>query len=228
MTISPDRAPSTSSCFRYDGAAMHPLRAAISDERFTTYLKLARNDRRSALQLYAYNAALGSAFYGPLQALEVTLRNAVHDAIAEERGAFWFEDPQLDEPQRDAVTVAKQELDWEKGPQTPGRIVAALSLGFWVALFAKRYEELLWRPTLHNCFDPTPARRRLHNQLNRLRRFRNRVAHHEPILQRRLRDDHDAILWVLGMLSPQMEAWVSHHSRVPGVLAQPADRIVRF
>lgn len=228
MTISPDGAPSTTSRFRYDGTTMRPLRAAISDERFTTYLELAGNDRRRALQLYTYNAALGSAFHGPLQALEVTLRNVVHDAITEERGTFWFEDPQLDEPQRDAVTVAKQELHWEKGPQTPGRIVAALNLGFWVALFAKRYEELLWRPTLHHCFDPTPARRRLHNQLNRLRRFRNRVAHHEPILQRRLQDDHDAILWVLGMLSPQTEAWVRHHSRVLEVLAKPAHRVDSF
>ena len=228
MTISPDRAPSTSSRFRYDGTTMRALRATISDERFTTYLELAQNDRRRALQLYTYNAALGGAFHGPLQALEVTLRNAVHDAIAEERGAFWFDDPQLDEPQRDAVTVTKERLDWEKGPQTPGRIVAALSLGFWVALFAKRYEEILWRPTLHQCFDPTPARQELHSQLNRLRRFRNRVAHHEPILQRRLQDDHDAILWMLSMLSPRMEAWVRHHSRVLEVLGQPPHRIHRF
>ena len=38
----------------------------------------------------------------------------------------------------------------------------------------------------------------------------------------------DAISKVLGMLSPDMEAWVRHHSRVLDVLAQPAHRIDRF
>ncbi len=228
MTIPPSQATSTPSRFRYDGATMRALCSAISSERFATYLKLAEGDRRRALQLYAYNAALGGAFHGPLQALEVTLRNAVHDAITEVGGVYWFEDPQLGQPQQDAVDDAKDKLDWQKGPQDPGRVVAALSLGFWVALFAKRYEESLWRPVLHQCFDPRQDRRHLHDRLNRIRRLRNRIVHHEPILHWDLRADHDLILGMLGLLSPQTKTWVEHHSHVPEVLAQPAHKITYF
>ena len=147
---------------------------------------------------------------------------------ADTSGVRWFESPQLDQPQQDAVTNAKGKLGNNTGPHDPGRIVAELSFGFWVALFARRYEEALWRTTLHDCFDPTPARRHLHDRLNSLLALRNRIAHHEPILERNLQAKHDAILWVLGRLSPEMEAWVRHHSRVLEVVAQPAHRIDRF
>lgn len=228
MTIPPGQASSTPSRFRYDGATMRALYAAISSERLTRYLKLAEGDKRRALQQYAYNAALGSAFHGPLQALEVTLRNAVHIAITEERGVNWFDGPGLEQPQQDAVRNAKEDLRWERGPQDPGRIVAGLSFGFWVALFAKRYEKELWRPVLHQCFNPRQDRRRLHDRLNRLRRLRNRIVHHEPILHWDLRADHDLILWVLDLLSPETRNWVEHHSRVPGVLDQPAHQVRYF
>ena len=228
MTIQLGQASNTPSRFPYDGATIRGLCAAISKERFATYLKLAKGDRRRALQIYAYNAALGSTFHGPLQALEVTLRNAVHDAMSAASGVRWFESPQLDRPQRDAVTKAKHKLGRGTGAQDPGRIVAELSFGFWVALFAKRYEAALWRNTLYPSFNPAPSRRHLHNRLNSLLTLRNRVAHHEPIVRRKLQDDHDAILWVLEMLSPEMAAWVTHHSRIPQVLAQPIHRIRQF
>lgn len=229
MTIPFEAASSTPpGPFRYDGAMLRILCTAISKERFATYLDIGGGDRRRAIQLYAYNAALGSAFHGPLQALEVTLRNAVHNSITRACGAKWLEDRHLEQPQRDAVDIAKDELNWAHGPQNSGRIVAALSLGFWVALFAKRYEEDLWRPVLHRCFNPRQDRRSLHDRLNRIRRLRNRIVHHEPILHRDLRADHDLILWTLNLLSPEMKTWVEHHSRVLDVLAQPAHRINHF
>ena len=228
MTIPSNQASHTPRPFPYDGETMRALCEAISEERSATYLRLANGDRRRALQLYTRNAALGAAFYGPLQALEVTLRNGVHRAMTSAHGNFWFDSRLLRRSQAEAVSKVKKELDWNRGPQLPGRVVAELSLGFWVALFARRYESDLWRPTLHRCFTPTPARSKLHRQLDELRRLRNRIAHHEPILHRSLQADHGAILRALRMLSPDMEAWVSHHSRVLDVLALPAHRIDRF
>ena len=228
MTISPKETSDALSRSIYDGTTMRALSAAVSAERFSTYLKHAGGDKRRAWHLYTHNAALGSAFHGPLQALEVTLRNAVHDAITREYGAQWLENLQLEQPQRNAVYDAKDKLNWAQGPQDPGRIVAALSFGFWVALFAKRYEEDLWRPVLHRCFNPRQNRRHLYDRLNRLRRLRNRIVHHEPVLHRDLRADHDSILWVLGLLSHETKLWVERHSRVLEVLEQPAHRIDFF
>lgn len=221
MTIQPKPALYTASGpFRYDGSTMRELVAAISKERFATYLRFAEGDRRRALQLYAHNANLGSAFYWPLQALEITLRNAANDAMTVDYGIHWFDGPQLAQPQRDAVTAAKYKLRWVAGAHPPGRIVAELSFGFWVALFARGYEESLWRTVLHRCFDPVPVRKQLHKQLNQLRRLRNRIAHHEPILSLDLPSRYEAIISVITMLSPATAEWVEHHGEAPEELGR--------
>ena len=107
-------------------------------------------------------------------------------------------------------------------------IIAAANFGFWVALFAKKYDATLWRTVLHQCFSAGPSRGNVHDRLNRLRTLRNRIVHHEPILQRQLRADHDGILWLLDRLSPEMAAWVEHHSRVRETLALSSHRMRRF
>ncbi len=228
MTITP-RHPSRKDCtYCYDGESARALRDSISEERFATYLTLARGDVIQALQLYAQNIALGAAFHGPLQALEVTLRNAVHNNMAQIHGQFWFESASLRDPEQKAFGKAKQSLQREGKPQTPGQIVAGTNCGFWVALFAKKYDATLWRTVLHQCFDAHPSRAKVHDRLNTLRTLRNRIVHHEPILQRNLRADHQRILWLLHRLSPDTAAWVTHHSRVQEILARPTHHIRRF
>ena len=214
--------------FRYDRSTVRALKRAISPERFGTYLKLAAGDRHQALQLYARNAAVGAAFHGPLQSLEVTLRNAIDEAMAAAYRSFWFDSPVLMDAERKSIVRASESLRREGKPRTSGDVIATVSLGFWVALLNKRYDATLWRTVLHECFDPTPARARLHSQLDSLRRLRNRIAHHEPILERNLRKDHDHILHILGLLSPPTVRWVEHHSRVLEVLAQPSRRLANF
>lgn len=212
--------------YKYDGHTLGALRTCISLERFGTYLELAQGDRRLAIQMYLRNAALGGAFHGPLQALEVTLRNAIHRTLTASCGVFWFDDSRLlRATEQTSVRRANQKI---RNQRTPGRVVAELNFGFWVALFSKSYDHGLWRTDLHLIFTPKPNRRELHDQLDRLRTLRNRIAHHEPILQRDVRVDHERILWILKMLSPVTAAWVAHHSRVIEILNTNPRRITRF
>ena len=46
----------------------------------------------------------------------------------------------------------------------------------------------------------------------------HRIAHHEPVFARPLREDHDRILEVTGWISPDVRAWIERHSRVPTLL----------
>lgn len=221
--IQPRSAPDL---YRYDGNTLRALRACISPERFDTYLVLASGDRRRAIQMYLQNAALGAAFHGPLQALEVTLRNAVHNTLADSHGEYWFDNPLLLRAiEQNRVKKATQKI---RKQRTAGRVVAELNLGFWVGLFSKAYDQSLWRSGLHQMFSPQPNRKNLHNQLDRLRTLRNRVVHHEPIMQRDLRTDHEKILWILKMLSPETASWVAHHSRVIEVLETKPHEVTRF
>ena len=61
---------------------MHELIAAFSPERMGTYHEAVSGDHDKAALLYVWNAKVGAAFYGPLQAVEVTLRNAMHRELS--------------------------------------------------------------------------------------------------------------------------------------------------
>lgn len=79
----------------------------------------------------------------------------------------------------------------------------------------------LWRPALLRTFPHAQlARAAAHHQLDYLRTFRNRIAHHEPIFGRHLAADHTSILTVTGWINPEVQRWIDHHSRVPGLLTQ--------
>ena len=107
---------------------------------------------------------------------------------------------------------------------TPGHVVAALSFGFWVTLCSSGgsalYENRLWRPALHRAFPfYRGPRRQVHQRLEHMRLFRNRIAHHEPIHYRHLAADYDTILTIVGWVSVEFAAWVAARSRVPALLA---------
>jgi hypothetical protein len=109
---------------------------------------------------------------------------------------------------------------------TTGHVVAELSFGFWIGLLANRYHQSLWVPTLQHAFPRFGGRRtQLHGDLERLRKLRNRAAHHEPIFARNLTTDHEVVLDIIGYLEPQARTWTTTHSRVTGVIAE-RDRTV--
>ena len=55
------------------------------------HLSVPSNDKiEIAVQFYAWNTALSAAFYEPLQALEIALRNAVHKQMTNALGEVWY------------------------------------------------------------------------------------------------------------------------------------------
>lgn len=219
-------------------AVLDALQASLSPERFATYLAAASGDRAEALRLYTWNTALSAAFYGPLQGLEVAVRNAQHRELSARYGPGWYDNPQvgLDAGALDRVRAAKDELRRGRYAVDPPHLVAILPFGFWVSLLGRGgrgavpgapkrdYDMTLWRPALHRAFPNARLRRAdAHSRLDYLRTFRNRIAHHEPIFARHLTADHDSILLVTGWISTETRDWIAHHSRVPRLLAMNRD-----
>lgn len=227
-TISSSSSPNGVSVFEYDDASLDALRLVVSPDRLSTYLGHTAGDEVQAFRLYVRNAALASAFLGPLQVVEVTLRNVFHHLLSQAHGSDWYDSIRLAEAQRRLVVNAKRTLKQESKTETPSRIVAECSFSLWVALCARRYDAVLWRSTLHRAFVPTPSRKAVFGQLDRLRTLRNRIAHHEPIFFRNLHADYDRIVRLLKMMSPETARWMQHHSRVPSVLATPAGQTTNF
>jgi len=215
--------------FLYSAEILRDLPLAMSAERFQRYLTETSGNDVEACRLYTWNAAISSAFYGPLQALEVTLRNAAHDKLRHHLGGQWFRNASvLDGDELRMAQDAELKLQEHGQTPTPGKIVAELGFGYWVGLFANRYDERLWRTYLCRAFLPRPSRRDLYDDLDRLRTWRNRIAHHEAVYQRRLSDDYQRVEKVIRGLSPSTWLWVDHHSRVPEVLAQRPEEVMAF
>jgi hypothetical protein len=214
------------------------LETSLSPERMATYFTATGGDPEKAFYLYTWNTAVSAAFYGPLQGLEVALRNAMHRELAIVYGQDWYDNPkcQLDAKGHERVNSAKRDL--EKGDYRidPPHVVAALSFGFWVSLLGSggrvgefgspraNYEMVLWRPALYRAFSKIRrSRSNIHRPLDFLRILRNRIAHHEPIFTRHLAADHASILEVTGWICPETRDWIEHHSRVPEILTFPRD-----
>ncbi len=192
------------------------LRRAISHERLDAYCQHgSSNDDAELFAHYAWNMALSESLYTPLQCLEVSLRNSVHDAAtAHFKTDIWFDLPGLLSSQEmNKVQEAKNTLVKSKKPLDAGRIIPELTFGFWTSLFDVRYEKILWPWLLKPVFPNMPRhiriRKNLSKRLNRVRILRNRIFHHEPIwhwcdLQSQHTDALEAIVW----LNPAMMAFV--------------------
>jgi hypothetical protein len=184
------------------------------------------NDTDRALRLYVWNTEMSAAFYSALQGVEIALRNAVHRELSRVYGTHWYDNPALplSPVAKNLLREAKAAIAQRKKPVIPPRVVAELPFGFWVSLLGPGpsglYEMRLWRPILYKAFPNAKLmRKQVHLPLDQLRTLRNRIAHHEPIFQRRLADDYHSILQVLGWICADTAAWVDHHSTVQALLA---------
>lgn len=185
-----------------------------------------------ALEMYSYNMALAAAFLGPLHILEVVTRNAMHSALSDYASREdWWDSPktQLIDFQQGKVTEAEDKLDHdlEHGARTPDDVVAALDFGFWCGLLGKgddvsQYERTLWQPALKNAFpDFRGQRGELAKRLNAVRKFRNRVTHHEPIHGVDPMWQAKEIFRLIAFVSPPVAGWVQQRTRLRAIIPNP-------
>jgi hypothetical protein len=202
---------------------------SLSLERFGRYLAWAAGDRERAIDLYTLNAQISECLYTPLHMLEVALRNRIHTVLAAAAHDRWFDDPEFQKGNRQAEQLAKAKVELaEDGKDlSPGRVVAALTFGYWTAFFGPGYEDT-WRKGLHaiarDSNGKSLRRKDFSAPLTPIRVLRNRIAHHEPILSWNLPKHHENIVLLTEWLSPPAALWCRTHSRFPAV--HPAERIV--
>lgn len=199
--------------FEYTAENLAELERTLSADRLAPYRALVGGDRKQAIRLYEQNTLLSESLYGILQALEVALRNTIHAQLASGYGQpEWWDILPLEPEQTAMVRKAREALKREGKPSGDGRIVAELAFGFWTGLTSAKYETL-WRGHLAKIVPRRPVQRvEFHDRLNTIRKLRNRVAHHEPILGRPLKKDANQIFDTLSWLSPLTARWVRSNS----------------
>jgi hypothetical protein len=193
---------------------LHDLRAAASDVRLQSYRESDQGDVDTVVH-YLWNVRLSEALYPILAIFEVTLRNQVHNALAQRYGMeTWFDKTGvLRERERDEVEQAKEALRRNDKPVDANRIVAQMNLGFWCALLQDTYEDRFWEPDggalLEAVVPYAPEGSRSRNDLwevcNRARVLRNRVAHYRPVYnQPDLAEVHRETVTVIAWMSRAM------------------------
>lgn len=188
------------------------LERTISRARLGTYLAATGNDLDAALDLYERNTKLAEALFPVLQGLEICLRNTLDFQMVAVYGSDWLSNgtPPLERNAADSITEACGSL---RDPSHDD-LVAKLKFSFWVGLLGPKYDKDLWRKALYKGFISPAGKKRsdVHGRMNALRRFRNRVAHHEPVFdiaQKMHGEALEAIAW----MCPDTHAWIASHSR---------------
>lgn len=199
------------------------ITVALSAERLAPYLLEMGGDESRAIQLYEWNLAVSGAMFEALGVLEVVVRNALHRQLTIHHGTLpghWYDDPLglLSDKATDDINTARRRLRTLQRPETPGRVVAELSFGFWRFLLASRYEATLWTPHLRDAFpNLSPQKRSLvYSSLSEMHTVRNRIAHHEPIHARDLARDAQTVTRLLDWIDTDVGAWATTLLRLPG------------
>jgi hypothetical protein len=199
--------------FEYSEANLEELERRLSTDRLDPYRVAVGGSLEQAVRLYEQNSLLAESLYGILQGLEVALRNSIHAQLV--RAASqpeWWDALKLGPEQESMLRMAKDALKREGKPPDAGRVVAELAFGFWTGLTSARYEAL-WRDHLVKIIPRRPMQRaEVHDRLNSIRKLRNRVAHHEPILNRPLQKDANQIFDTISWISPITARWVRSNS----------------
>ena len=201
------------------------LSSAISEERLAPFRReAAQGGELAPYARYFWNIALSESLYPCLQALEITLRNSLHEVISVDKGTEdWFEDILVDQDKPALEEIKNRLFSHSIGP-VAGQIVANSDFGFWARLLNSRYENILWPRLLQNAFPFMPAsirtRKTLSKRLNRVRALRNRAFHYEPIWNDpHLAEKHEEMKETMAWINPAMLVAVTLFDRFSEVYA---------
>jgi hypothetical protein len=209
------------------------LLSGLSEARVCAYSSKLDSDSIDAVARYLWNIALGNAIWPAVHVLEVVVRNALYEegvsqtsrmALTYRKVDCWLDAGILEKNEEEDVQRAKERLS--VGRLTPGHLVSELTFGFWVRLCNRPYEQgkggrpRLWPGAVRRFYRcPRTIRNRedIGRALANLADFRNRIAHHHPIWDRRpdkrFLEIVDAIEWT----NPSLAAAVKYASELPRI-----------
>jgi hypothetical protein len=187
----------------------------ISQERLTKYMTAAGGDAEFALELYGWNIQISEAFFPILSAAEVCLRNTVSARVINEYGYQWWENVQFHSligPTGKGIVLRARKKLSKEGVVTSGRMIAELTFGFWVQMLRVENVPVLWTP-LHTHFSDLPAtvsHDDFYSRFDEVAKFRHRIFHHEPIIQRDILREYGTILELTKWISADKGEWIQN------------------
>ena len=184
----------------------------ISNERFSPYLRRYPKDLNRSFFLYQSNIEISQSFYSNLSILEVSLRNSINLVFIEYFGTNnWLKNKLPKELKKQIKEIENKLIKSRKEPVID-RIIAELNFGFWTTLFNRSNAKYFWKPLL-KAFPYLPKEKRkraiVSAKLNKIRSFRNRIYHYDPIIWniQELISKRKEIYEILYWIEPETAKW---------------------
>lgn len=200
------------------------IKSSLSIARIGTYENLiggmaGLSQTEKALKLYMWNAQVSAAFFVPLHICEVVTRNAVSDVLEKVYGPRWPWSVGFErslpipvrgyQPKDDLINARRYET-------TTGKVIPELKFVFWQKLLTGRFDNRLWDSHIFLAFPEAAStgmsasqlRQELYDDLEVVRKLRNRIAHHEPIVNRNLLDDFSRVKRILSRRCSSTLNWM--------------------
>ncbi|RWD32157.1 MAG: hypothetical protein EOS34_21790 [Mesorhizobium sp.] len=203
------------------------IEVAMHSHRLLRYMPAAGKDKNVAFQYYLWNCAISESFYMTINFAEIVCRNAIHNALLFRLKDKWYDDAtfrKIIHPRYLSelnAAIADEALE-HGNKMTPHHVASSLTFGFWEHLVTKRFERLLWSKGIGHNFPGahySKKRQDLHDLMESVRRWRNRIAHHRAIFDkdptRKHQDTVELIKWVCGSTG----TWITANSKVPAAIA---------
>jgi hypothetical protein len=219
----------------YSADGIASLRKSFSEKRLSTYLQHVGHVQENAIGLQLWNSRLSKAFRFPLETTEIVIRNRIHNALTGRWGETWAKQPGFL-----AYAAAKTKLKINEAyakivpNDTPDRLVAALSFGFWPAMFKGAFVEEVWKARLDDSFPHLPNTLSFDQKIDLIKKLlntahtlRNRVSHLEPIFRRNLSGEHAELVKLVSFACKATASWMKHHSTVSAVLRDGPTSVIR-
>lgn len=211
---------SDSNSWRSTTALLSDFSETIPHARLKGYLSKAGGNKNLANELYSWDLDISSALWRHFNVLEIGLRSALSLQLVNMSPSvnWWLNENLLLQSEKSKIAALG---DKNGTPFSQDEIITRLTLGFWASLLSKKYHQRLWQAGLEDAFPNFQGKRRdFHMKLERLRKLRNRIAHHEPIIDREINLDLNLIVEVCGTLDRRIESWIGADKRVDKILAR--------
>lgn len=191
------------------------IRTSISLPRISTYDNSVSMDLSQSLSLYAWNAGVSGSFLYPLHLCEIVIRNSVSEALTAQYGDLWVWNESFVNSLTSKLKNDLLSARGNKPPSTIGKIIPELNFNFWQKMFTSRHDSRIWinhletvLPNINTDLSIQENRKLIYQNLDKVRLFRNRIAHHEPIFNRQLLEDYNSILELIRLRCNDTADWL--------------------
>jgi hypothetical protein len=169
----------------------------------------------------------------PLHVCEVVIRNAVNDVLTKIYGDRWpwertFE---LTLPSRGRYNPRSDLINARRNKATTGKVIPELKFVFWQKMFTSRHSTRIWDSELLSLFPNGTGHLTtdtllsdIYDSLESIRLVRNRIAHHEHLINRNISQDYFNITKLISYRCVDSINWLHSIERLSPLLACKPER----